>query len=254
MKIAALASGSSGNCFYVRNKDSSVLVDAGISCKRIVERLSLLGENANSIKGIFVTHEHTDHTKGVDVLARKFHIPVFATKGTIDNSFLCSDEDLINEIKNDDIIKLAGLEIEAFSKPHDASDPVSFAIRNGKMISILTDVGHASKNVINAVRDSDFLVLESNHDLKMLREGPYPYFVKRRIESDIGHFSNLHSGLCVLEHANSKLDNVMLAHLSEINNTPLLALNTFNSLMKERLDLKPEISLSLRSSTELFNV
>jgi len=254
MKIAALASGSSGNCFYIRNKDSSILVDAGISCKRIVERISLLGENAGSLKGIFVTHEHTDHTRGVDVLARKFSVPIFATKGTIGNSFLCSDEELINEIKNDDIIKLAGLEIEAFSKPHDAADPVSFAIRNGKMIAILTDIGHASKNVVNAVRDSDFLVLESNHDLKMLREGPYPYFVKRRIESDIGHFSNLHSGLCVLEHANKKLKNVVLAHLSEINNTPLLALNTFQNLMKERLDLRPEISLSLRSPTELFSV
>lgn len=254
MKIAALASGSSGNCFYIGNKNSSVLVDAGISCKRIMERLSLLGENPGDIKGIFVTHEHTDHTLGVDVLARKFSIPIFATKGTINNSFLCSNEKLINEIKNDELIKLAGLEVEAFSKPHDAADPVSFAIRNGKMISILTDIGYASKNVINAVRDSDFLILESNHDLKMLQEGPYPYFVKRRIESEIGHFSNLHSGLCVLEHANKRLKNVMLAHLSEINNKPSLAINTFQRLMKERLDLNPKISLSLRSPTELFGL
>jgi len=254
MKIAALASGSSGNCFYVGNRNSSVLVDAGISCKRVVERLSLLGENPEKIKGIFVTHEHTDHTRGVDVLARKFNIPIFATKGTINNSFLCSNEELINEIKNNELIKLAGLEIEAFSKPHDAADPVSFAIRNGKMISILTDIGHASKNVISAVSESDFLVLESNHDLQMLQEGPYPYFVKRRIDSELGHFSNLHSGLCVLEHANRRLKHVMLAHLSEINNTPLLALNTFNRFMKERLDLKPGLSVSLRNPTDLFSL
>ncbi len=254
MKVAALASGSNGNCFYINNGDSSVIVDSGISCKRVVDRLNYLGESPEKIKGIFVTHEHNDHVKGVDVLARKYNIPIFATRGTIKNSFLCSNQELINEIKNDEIVKLAGLEIEAFSKPHDASDPVSFAIRNGKMISILTDIGHASKNVINAVKDSDFLVIETNHDLKMLQEGPYPYFLKRRIEGEIGHFSNFNSAACVLEHSNNRLKNVMLAHLSEINNTPLLAFDTFNKLMKERIDLNPKISLSLKGPTNLFKI
>ena len=231
-----------------------MLIDAGISCKQIVDRLSYLGEDPKKIKGIFLTHEHSDHIKGADVFARTFNIPIFATIGTIQNSFLCSKKELIQEINNQDLIKLAGMEIESFAKPHDASDPVSFAIRNGKMISILTDIGHASKNVINAVKDSDFLVMETNHDLKMLKEGPYPYFLKRRIESEIGHFSNLHSGLCVLEHANSKLKNLMLAHLSEVNNTPGLALNTVNKLIKERIDLNPQIHLSSKKSTPLFSL
>jgi phosphoribosyl 1,2-cyclic phosphodiesterase len=254
MKIAALASGSDGNCFYINNGDSSVIVDSGISCKRVIHRLNYLGEDPSKIKGIFVTHEHTDHVKGVDVLARKLNIPVFATRGTINNCFLCSDKKLINEINNHDLVKLAGLEVEAFSKPHDAADPVSFAIRNGKMISILTDIGHASKNVIGAVKDSDFLIMETNHDLKMLQEGPYPYSLKRRIDSEIGHFSNFNSAACVLEHSNSKLKNVMLAHLSEINNTPLLAFNTFNNMMKERVDLNPRLSLSLKGPTSLLKV
>ncbi len=254
MKISALASGSNGNCFYINNGDSSIIVDSGISCKQVEKRLNYLGEDPNKIKGIFVTHEHHDHVKGVDVLSRKYNIPIFATRGTINNSLVCSNEELINEIKNDEIIKLAGLEIEAFSKPHDAADPVSFAIRNGKMISILTDIGHASKNVIGAVENSDFLVIETNHDLKMLQEGPYPYFLKRRIEGEVGHFSNFNSAACVLEHSRPKLKNVMLAHLSEINNTPQLAFQTFNSLMKERIDLHPKITLSLKNPTPLFKI
>lgn len=247
MKIAALASGSSGNCFYVRNKDSSVLVDAGISCKQIIERLSLLGENPGNIKGIFVTHEHIDHIRGVDVLARTLNLPIFATQGTCKNGFLCSDESLINKIKDNETIKMAGMEIESFSKSHDASEPVSFQIKNGKTISIITDIGYACKNVQEAVSDSDFLVLEANHDIEMLENGPYPMFLKKRILSDTGHLSNLHSSICVLEHGSRKLKNLMLAHLSENNNHPHLALSCFRNLLKERKDLKPRLMLSERN-------
>lgn len=255
MKFAALSSGSCGNCFYVKEKDSSVLVDAGISCRQIVERLNSLGENPEKIKGIFISHEHIDHIRGVDVLARNFGIPVFATRGTCNNGFLCSDENLIQEIKDDETIKLGGMEISAFSKSHDASEPVSFNIRNGKQISIITDIGHACKNVCEAVEDSDFLIIESNHDLEMLENGPYPYFLKSRIRGINGHLSNLHSGLCVLEHGTKKLKNVMLAHLSQVNNTPELAFETFHNLMRERQDLKPKIIVSERENpSQLFRI
>jgi len=254
MKVCALASGSSGNCFYVRNNDSSVLIDAGISCKRVVDKLTHLGEDPSKIKGIFISHEHSDHIKGADVLARKFNIPVFATKGVIKNSFLCSQRDLINEINSQDLIKLGGMEIESFSKNHDSREPVSFSIRNGRMISVLTDIGKICKNVINKVGESDFLFLEANHDLRMLENGPYPYFVKQRIKGEGGHLSNLNSALCVLEHGRPILKNVVLSHLSEINNTPELALNTFELLMRERLDLHPRISVSLRNPTKVFSV
>jgi phosphoribosyl 1,2-cyclic phosphodiesterase len=254
MRFCALASGSSGNCFYVNNGDSSIIVDAGISCRRIFERLNLLGEDTSKIKGVFITHEHSDHIKGADVFARKFNVPIFATKGTIDNSFLCSDPRLVNEIKGGETIKLGGMDVEAFSKPHKAEEPVSFSIRNGKMISILTDIGHASKEVIDAVKESDALVLESNHDLKMLEEGPYPYFLKSWIKSDIGHLSNLQSGLCVMEYGDSKLKNIMLAHLSEANNTPLLAYSTFSSLIGERTDLHPKIDISTRGLGNMIRI
>ncbi len=254
MKVAALSSGSCGNCFYVSHNDNALLVDIGISCKQVVERLALLGETPEKIKGIFVTHEHTDHIKGVDVFARKFNVPIFATKGTINNGFLCSNENLVNEIKSNETLKVAGLSIEAFSKSHDAAEPVSYTIRNDKTLSIITDVGHACRNVIDNVHESDFLILEANHDLNMLEDGPYPYFIKQRIGSDIGHLSNLQSGLCVLEHGTRKLKNVMLAHLSEINNIPQLAFGTFSSLVKERMDLKPNILLSSRNPTSLIRI
>ena len=254
MKFAALSSGSCGNCFYVRNGDNSVLIDAGLTCKQIKERLSGLRQDSGKIKGIFVTHEHIDHIRGIDVLSREFGIPVYATKGTL-KAGLCREEDLLNEIKDDETIKLGGMEISAFSKSHDACQPVSYSITNGKTISIITDVGYACKNICEAVHDSNFLVMESNHDLQMLEEGPYPFFLKKRILGDKGHLSNLHSGLCVMEHASSKLKNIMLAHLSEINNTPNLALTCFRNLVKERMDLKPRLMLSERNvSSGIINV
>lgn len=254
MKVSALASGSSGNCFYVKEGESAILIDAGISCKQILTRLNELNENANKIKGIFVTHEHSDHIKGVDVLARTLNIPVYATRGTA-KSFLCSDKSLVNEIKNDETIKIGKMNVEVFSKSHDAEDPVSMKITNGATLSVITDIGHACKAVCEAVEDSDFLIIESNHDISMLENGPYPYVLKRRILSDKGHLSNLHAGLCVLEHAKPRLRHTILSHLSETNNKPLLALSTFKNLVKERRDLKPKVSLSLREiATPLFLV
>lgn len=255
MEISALASGSSGNCFYVENEGNAVLIDAGISAKQIVERLMNLKKSVEKIRGIFITHEHGDHVRGVDVFARQFQVPVFATKKTAKNCFLCSQEDLINHIKNNEIVDLGGMKIEAFSKPHSCVDPVSYNIFNGKRVSVITDVGYASQNIIDNVSDSDFLCLESNHDEMMLECGPYPYFLKKWIKSNEGHLSNLQSALCVLEYANKKLGHIILSHLSQINNKPELALDTFNFLLKERKDLHAKISVSERfNATPLFKV
>jgi phosphoribosyl 1,2-cyclic phosphodiesterase len=254
MELAALASGSSGNCFYIENKGSAVLIDAGISSKQICERLSILKKNPGLIKAVFITHEHGDHTRGADVFSRQFDIPIYATKKTIQNSFLRFNDN-VEAIKNNSIINLGGMEIEAFSKPHSAVDPVSYSILNGKRISVITDIGFASKNVISNVSDSDFLFMEANHDEMMLEAGPYPYFLKKWIKSDEGHISNFQSAICVLEHASSRLKNIVLSHLSQINNNPKIALETFNFLIKERKDLKPEISISGRfTPTRLFSL
>lgn len=254
MELAALASGSSGNCFYIENKGCAVLIDAGISSKQICERLAILKKNPELIKAVFITHEHSDHTRGADVFSRNFNVPIYATKKTIQNSCL-RFSDKTETIRNNGIIDLGGMKIEAFSKPHSAIDPVSYSIFNGKKISVITDVGFASKNIVSNVSDSDFLFMEANHDEMMLEAGPYPYFLKKWIKSDSGHLSNFQSAICMLEHANSKLKNIVLSHLSETNNNPKLAIETFKFLINERKDLKPEISISGRfTPTRLFNL
>jgi phosphoribosyl 1,2-cyclic phosphodiesterase len=258
MRTFSLASGSSGNAFYVEHEKSkqAILIDLGISCKKACSILESKKINPENIKGIFVTHEHSDHTKGIDVFARKFQVPIFLTKGTYQETFVCSDENLINFIKNDAEIKINGLRIRAFSKPHDCLDPVSFSVYdNDKTVSIITDIGHANKNVCEAVSDSDLLFMEANHDIDMLKEGPYPIYLKKRILADDGHLSNYQSSLCLLEHSSKKLKKIILSHLSEINNTPNIALKTAHSLIKERRDLNPELFVSERHNpSEVFRV
>jgi len=253
MEAVALASGSSGNCFYVSNSKKSVLVDVGISCRQIEERLAKIGKKASKIDGIFITHEHGDHVKGADVLARKYNIPIYGTKKTLARG-LCQDKDLLNPIKNDETVKLGKMQVEAFSKCHDGGDPVSYSLFNDKRVSVITDVGHCCQNVIDMVSNSRILFLESNHSLDMLESGNYPYHVKRRVKSDKGHLSNYNSALCVLEHGDRKLKNIILSHLSENNNRPEIALESFK-LLKERKDLRPEISVSNKYiPTRLFKI
>lgn len=257
MKTSALSSGSSGNCFYVEKENSAVLIDAGISAKSIIEKLYKLNLNIKNINGIFITHEHSDHMKGADVLARNFNIPIYATRGTIKNCCLCSNEKLINEIKANEVINMNGLRIETFSKNHKASEPVSYSIsqKDNKTISVITDLGYACKNVNGKISESDFLFLESNHDLRMLENGPYPYFLKKWIKSDSGHLSNNQSSLAVLEYGNSKLKNIVLSHLSKTNNSPKIAIRTFKNLLKERIDLNPNIEVSFENQpTQLFKI
>lgn len=239
MEFCALASGSSGNCFYVKEGDSAILIDAGISAKQITERLSHINQSPELIEGIFVTHEHIDHIRGIDVFARRYGIPIYITKGTLESSFVCRDEELLNVIKNNECIKINGLNIEAFSKSHDAADPVSYSIEaKDRKLSVITDIGFGCKSVIEHVECSDSLILESNHDIDMLQNGPYPAYLKQRIASDLGHISNYDASLLVLEHAKRKMNNIVLSHLSENNNKEEIALKTMKSLLKNRKDLK----------------
>lgn len=255
MEICALASGSSGNCFYVGNEKGAILIDAGISARQICERLTCVGKNPERVQAIFITHEHIDHVRGADVFARRFNIPIFTTQGTSENCFLCSDDDLIRFIKNDEIVHIRGMKIETFSKFHHAADPVSYNIYNGKKVSIVTDAGHGCVNIRKHISDSNFLILEANHDEHMLDLGPYPFHLKALIKSDIGHLSNTQAGLCVLEHASKKLKHLVLAHLSAVNNTPETALKTFHTLLKERKDILPSIHVSVREKpTDVFRI
>ena len=258
MEVAALASGSSGNCFYIENNGKGILIDAGISSKQIVERLHMLKKSPEKIRGIFITHEHSDHIKGVDVFARQFRVPIYVTKKTvreakIEGKTICSNRDLIKYIRNDETVEVGGMRVGAFSKSHKCADPVSYNIENGKKVSVITDVGYACGNVIANVADSDFIFLESNHDEIKLERGPYPYFLKQWIRSNTGHLSNMQAALCVLEHGSPKLKNIVLSHLSKTNNTEKLAMETFDHLLKYRKDLNPKVTLSTREKpTPLF--
>jgi len=255
MEFSALASGSSGNCFYVEHDDAAVLIDCGISSKQIVERLCCLKRNPERVKAIFITHEHGDHTRGADVFSRQFKVPIYATRKTAKNCFLCMDDKMVRSIRNNESVNVGGMRVEAFSKPHNCADPVSYNIYNDKKISVITDVGFVSKNIEKNISDSDFLCIESNHDEMMLEAGPYPHFLKRWIRSDQGHLSNFQSAIGVLEFAPPALKNIMLSHISRTNNKPELALETFNFLLKERKDLHPKIAVSEREMpTQLFKV
>ncbi len=256
MRAAALSSGSSGNCFYVEKDNSAILVDIGLSAKQVLERMQLLNLNVEKIKGIFITHEHSDHILGVDVFARRFNIPIYATKGTIAHGHLCSNKSMIHRITNNERVKIGSLEIEAFTKSHKAADPVSYAIFDRKkVVSVITDAGYACENINEKISQSDFLFLESNHDIEMLDSGPYPYFLKKWVKSDSGHLSNMQASLAVLENGHRRLKHVVLSHLSKTNNSPEMALKTFGNLLKERSDFSAHVSVSLGSGpTELFNI
>ncbi|MBS3079581.1 MBL fold metallo-hydrolase [Candidatus Pacearchaeota archaeon] len=253
MEICVLASGSSGNCFYIEKNNNAILIDAGISTKQIVNRLFSIGKNPLNVKGIFITHEHSDHIKGADVFARKFKIPIFATGKTIDSCNLCSNEDFINKIRNNETVNFCGMDIESFSKSHRAVDPVSFNIYDKKKISIMTDIGYACQNVVDNVGNSDLLCLESNYDPEMLKNGGYPHFLKKWIESDIGHLSNGDSAKCVFENSSSKLKYLVLSHLSKNNNHPDVAMRSFQLLKKK--NSFPKIFVSERERpTAIFKI
>lgn len=262
MRVCALASGSSGNCFYVENevngKNNGFLIDAGISCKKIGERLYDIGRKEENVKAILITHEHSDHIKGIDVFTRKFNVPVFATKATFDSRFIMKDKHLMNPIKNNETIKLAGLNVTAFPKSHLCADPISFSIhdsKKNKVLSIVTDVGHACQKINDVVADSDFLCFESNYDENMLDNGSYPWSTKKWIKSDQGHLSNTQSAVCIIENARKKLKHVMLSHISQNNNTAEIASHTHRYFLKQRIGFKPELSISGRDfCTPFFKV
>ena len=222
--------------------------------------MKILKKSPEKIRGIFITHEHSDHIRGADVFARHFRVPIYVTRKAAkgaksENKTICSNVDLLKYIKNDETVEIAGMNVEAFSKSHKCADPVSYNIENGKKVSVITDVGYACKNVIANVADSDFLFLESNHDEIKLERGPYPYFLKQWIRSDIGHLSNMQAALCVLEHGSPKLKHIILSHLSKTNNTEKLAMETFDHLIKQRKDLNPKVLLSTREKpTSLFEL
>jgi phosphoribosyl 1,2-cyclic phosphodiesterase len=257
IKSFALASGSSGNCFFYEANDSFFLIDAGISAKQICERLAYQGKNILNINGIFITHEHIDHIQGIKILSKRFNIPIFLTQGTYNNFPECIGQSNVNILKPDKEIELNGVRIMPFRKSHDAKEPVSFSFTcSGKTVSFITDLGIADERVKEQISRSDVLFLEANYDTDMLNHGRYPYPVKIRISGDKGHLSNYDSSLLALENASSRLKHIILSHLSQNNNNSIIALNTFKNILKERTDLENiDIEISTPwSSSKIINL
>ena len=231
MFTASLNSGSNGNCYYIGNKEEAVLIDAGISCREIEKRMARMGLRIQSLKAVFISHEHSDHIRGVEVLSRKHRIPVYITELTRRSGGLTLSPELGNSFKAHEPIQVGGLEIIPFPKEHDASDPYSFIVKNGKVtIGIMTDIGMPCEHVKSYFRQCHAVYLESNYDVEMLERGPYPIYLKKRVSSDKGHLSNLQARELFLAHRSEFLSHVFLSHLSAENNDPQKAVSFFNGI------------------------
>jgi len=226
LAVCMLASGSKGNAVYISNGSTSILIDAGLSGKEIERRLRSKGLNAESLDAILVSHEHYDHIHGVGVLSRRFDLPVYINEKTRNAApRLGKIRDLIN-FECGTTFKINRLTIHPFSISHDAEDPAGFAIRqDGIKIGIATDLGIATSMVKTHLAESTLLVIEANHDPDMLENGPYPWPLKQRIKSRTGHLSNEASKGLLEEIYHDRLEHVILAHISETNNTPDKALS-----------------------------
>jgi phosphoribosyl 1,2-cyclic phosphodiesterase len=238
IEVCSLASGSNGNCFFVRTGDERFLVDAGISCRQICLRLEEIGSHAEEIGAIFITHEHSDHVRGLRVLLKRFPVPVYVSEKTYSRINLDIDDRYLRLIRSRDTVSINGTAVQSLPKSHDAVDPALFCFYYGdKKVAVVTDAGYACENVIEAVRDAHVVFLETNYDEDMLKNGFYPYYLKTRIAGNNGHLSNLHAAQLISRHASARLSHVFLSHLSENNNHPELALSTFLSVIEERDDL-----------------
>ncbi len=229
MRLCSIASGSSGNCIYVGSETAHLLVDAGISGKRMESGLNSLGLTGRDLDGILITHEHADHIGGLGVMARKYGIPVYATRGTIAAMLECGslgkvDTSLFREIREDEKFTVKDLTVNPMRISHDAAQPVAYRIAYGnKKVGICTDLGIYNDYTVECLKGMDAVLLEANHDVKMLQVGPYPYYLKQRILGDRGHLSNENSGRLLSRILHDKLQTVILGHLSKENNLPELA-------------------------------
>lgn len=232
MRLCSIASGSSGNCIYVGSDATHLLVDTGISGKRIQEGLEQLGIKLSEIDGIFITHEHADHINGLGVIARKYGVPIFGTRGTIEavkrtTSLGKIEDSLFHEVRADEKCRIKDMELYPMRTSHDAAEPVAYRISHDKhKIGIITDLGCYNEYTVECLKGLDVLYLEANHDINMLQVGPYPYYLKKRILGERGHLSNESAGKLLGRLLHDKMQAVVLGHLSKENNLPELAYET----------------------------
>ena len=228
--ISSIASGSNGNCYYIGNGQEAVLVDAGVSCRETERRMARQGLSMQQVRAIFVSHEHSDHIKGLSVLANKYQLPVFLSDGTRDACKLAIPERLLAPVADQQVVAVGGLQVTAFRKYHDAADPYSFVIgHDGLSVGVFTDIGRVCEQVALRFAQCDAAFLETNYDGELLQKGRYPYFLKQRISGGYGHLSNNEALELFVKHRSSKLTHVFLSHLSRDNNDPGLVMELFNA-------------------------
>lgn len=244
-RFCSLYSSSSGNCTYIGTSQGGILVDVGVSAKKTAEALAEIGVDPSQIAAIFVTHEHSDHINGIRVFSERHGVKVYASEGTLlgmeEQGALTAK--MCVEIMPQGGVEAGGIYVKAFRTPHDSRESTCYSILtpDSKRISVATDIGTVTETVMNAVYGSDLILLESNHDVRMLQNGPYPYFLKERILSNHGHLSNERCAETAVKLMESGTTRFVLGHLSKENNIPSLAFETTHAAMtmagaKENID------------------
>lgn len=249
--ISSLNTGSNGNCFYIGNADEAILVDAGLSCKETELRMRRLSLSMDKVKAIFISHEHSDHIRGLPVLAKKYQLPVYITRDTLLGGRQQLQEHLIQPFTAYTPIQFGQLAVTAFPKKHDAAEPHSFVICcNGITVGVFTDIGSHCENVINNFKNCHAAFLEANYDDGMLDRGRYPYFLKNRIRGGNGHLSNQQALELFLTHRPAYMSHLFLSHLSKDNNCP----NLVHELFQQHAGTTEIIVASRYEETAVYHI
>lgn len=235
-RVYPLFSSSKGNATFIGNSTSGILVDVGVSCKRLISGLEVCGLSADAVRAVFITHEHSDHISGLNVFLKNFKVPVYAKPSTIEYIIKNNKAPIGADLRScEDEMCAGSLQADSFATPHDTpqSCGYNFYTKDGKKLTVCTDLGFVTDEVQRAITGCDLVLLESNYDERMLREGSYPYYLKQRISSDTGHLSNINSAKMCRQLIKSGTTRIILGHLSQENNTPSVAEHTALSELTE---------------------
>jgi len=249
--ISSINSGSNSNCYYVGNMKEAVLIDAGVSCRETETRMNRLGLSMKRVKAIFISHEHGDHIAGLRSLIKKYPVPVYITPETMREGKVSLRESLVHTFLPHEPISIGDLQITAFPKFHDASDPHSFIVEHQQVkVGVITDIGIACENVTRYFKQCHAAFLESNYDEHMLETGRYPLALKNRIRGGSGHISNRQALELFTNHAPSFMSHLILSHLSFHNNTP----NIVQNLFKQHAGNTEIIIASRKEASEVYEI
>ncbi len=240
IKFCSLYSGSSGNSLFFSDGETRLLIDAGLSAKKIIQALCSIGEDPSELSAVLISHEHSDHIRGAGIISRKFGIPIFANEATWEAmELLLGPVEVCNKacFKTGEEFGIGKVTVKTFHIPHDASEPVGFNLyAQDKKVTVATDIGHINPQLLECFENSDLMLLESNHDPEMLKVGPYPFHLKRRIAGESGHLSNETAGEVIAHMAERGTKRFLLGHLSRENNFPELAYQTVCNALGARAE------------------